>query len=258
MARSWASRSSGDFDSHEVRDVGDVHAQPPVAVFQSLERNGVVEIAGIDRVDRDDRFVRQIACGPPIDSSNCSASLAGFFQRVVGEIAGQVEFADDRQRIDARRAAGPSTSMITPSPSWNVRREADHLEDDFVVGLGVLRAGIADVDRPREQACRRLAHSRCRPASKYVPTNWCVSRSRISTISPSGLPAADIALARNRDQHRVADGGIARVIGGDEDIAAAIGRRCYAAGAHEAEAGAHAAEDAGDALAREFAAIVCR
>ena len=46
---------------------------------------------------------------------------------------------------------GPSTSVITPSPSWNVRGEADHLEDDLVVGLGVLGAGIADQNRLREE-----------------------------------------------------------------------------------------------------------
>ncbi len=28
-----------------------------------------------------------------------------------------------------------------------VRREADHFKHDFVVGLGIFRAGVADVDR---------------------------------------------------------------------------------------------------------------
>ena len=44
----------------------------------------------------------------------------------------------------------PSTSTITPSPSRDVRREADHLDHDLVVGLHALRAGVADVDRLRE------------------------------------------------------------------------------------------------------------
>ena len=42
----------------------------------------------------------------------------GLVQRVGGKPLGQVELANDRQRVDARRARGPSTSMITPSPSW--------------------------------------------------------------------------------------------------------------------------------------------
>ena len=46
---------------------------------------------------------------------------------------------------------GPSTSVITPSPSCVVRGKADHLDDDLVVGLGVLGAGIAEQDRLREQ-----------------------------------------------------------------------------------------------------------
>ena len=46
---------------------------------------------------------------------------------------------------------GPSTSAITPFAVVQRRGKADHLDDHFVVGLGVLRAGIADVDRPGEQ-----------------------------------------------------------------------------------------------------------
>ena len=40
---------------HEVRDIGDVDAEQPVAVVDAFERDGVVEVAGVDRVDRDDR-----------------------------------------------------------------------------------------------------------------------------------------------------------------------------------------------------------
>ena len=46
------------FRLHEVRDVGDVHAEQPVAVVEPLERNRIVEVAGVDRVDRDDRLGR--------------------------------------------------------------------------------------------------------------------------------------------------------------------------------------------------------
>ncbi len=46
---------------HEVRHVGDVDAQQPVAVLQPFERNRIVEVAGVDGVDRDDRLIREIA-----------------------------------------------------------------------------------------------------------------------------------------------------------------------------------------------------
>ena len=48
---------------HEVRHVGDVHAQQPVAVVVPLQRDRVVEVAGVDRVDRDDRLVGEVV--PP-------------------------------------------------------------------------------------------------------------------------------------------------------------------------------------------------
>ena len=48
------------FLADEVRDVGDVHAQPPETVFEMDQRDGVVEIAGVDGVDGDDGFGGQI------------------------------------------------------------------------------------------------------------------------------------------------------------------------------------------------------
>ena len=49
---------------HEVRHVGDVHAQPPVAVVGLRQRDRVVEIAGVDRIDRDRDQARSGRCGP--------------------------------------------------------------------------------------------------------------------------------------------------------------------------------------------------
>ena len=88
---------------------------------------------------------------PPIDSSNASACRSGLVERVFGEMVGQVELADDRERIDARLAARAEHFGDHALAVVQRRGEADHLDDHFVVGLGVLRAGIADVDRPGEQ-----------------------------------------------------------------------------------------------------------
>ena len=44
-----------------MRDVGDVHPQPPAARLRTLDGNGVVEVAGIHRVDREDEAVPDIA-----------------------------------------------------------------------------------------------------------------------------------------------------------------------------------------------------
>ena len=139
------------FVPHKMRHVGNVHAQPPVAVVQSLQRNGIVEIAGIDRIDGDDRLAGQIdpavrptrQTSPPDARASSSASS--------GKLARQIVFANDRQRIDARRAFAAQHFGNHPFAVVKVRRKADHLEHDFVVRLRVLRAGIAHVHRPREQ-----------------------------------------------------------------------------------------------------------
>ena len=44
----------------EVRNVGDVDAQPPMPVVELFQRDGVVIVAGIDGIDRDDRLAGQI------------------------------------------------------------------------------------------------------------------------------------------------------------------------------------------------------
>ena len=70
----------------------------------------------------------------PIDSSNLSACLRAFVERVVGELARQVELVDDRHRVDARLAARAEHFDDHAFAVADVRREADHLDDDLVVG----------------------------------------------------------------------------------------------------------------------------
>ena len=47
--------------SHIVRDIGDVDAQLVAAIGRALQRNGIVKVARVDRVDRNDKAVAQIA-----------------------------------------------------------------------------------------------------------------------------------------------------------------------------------------------------
>ena len=82
---------------HEMGDVGDVHAQAPMAVVGPFQRNGVVEIAGVDRVDRDHRHPGQVLTAVEVSrASNASACCARFFEDVVGEVLGQAELPHDR------------------------------------------------------------------------------------------------------------------------------------------------------------------
>ena len=143
----------------EVRNVGNVHAQPPMAVVELLQGNGVVEIAGVDRIDRDDRLAGQIE--PAFDRLvEAGRLLPGLFQGVRGELLGQVELADDRERIDARLALRPQDLDDHPFAVVHGRGEADHFHDHFVVGPGVLGPGIADKDRLGEERAVDLHEGR--------------------------------------------------------------------------------------------------
>ena len=124
----------------EVRNVGNVDAQPPMAVVELLQGNGVVKIAGVDRIDRDDRLAGQIE--PAFDRLvEAGRLLPGLVQGVLGEFFGQVELADDRERIDARLALRPQDFGDHSFAAMHGRGEADHFHDHFVVGPGVLAPG---------------------------------------------------------------------------------------------------------------------
>ena len=97
---------------------------------------------------------------PSIDSSKRVGLLPGLVQGVVGELLGQVELADDRERIDARLALRPQHLDDHAFAVVHGRGEADHLDDHLVVGPGVLRAGIADVDRLGEERAVDLHEGR--------------------------------------------------------------------------------------------------
>jgi hypothetical protein len=87
------------FDPHEMRHVGNVNAQSPVTIFQSLDGNGIVEIAGIDRIDRDCDLLGQIG-SPRTDALvECLGLQSRLFDRVVGEF-GHVHAALHRQLLD--------------------------------------------------------------------------------------------------------------------------------------------------------------
>ena len=117
---------------------------------EPLQRNGVVEIAGVDRVDRHDRLAGQVQ--PAADRFvEPLGLLPGLVQGVFGELLGQVELADDRERVDARLALRAEHLDDHAFAVVDRRGEADHLDDHLVVGPGVLRPGIAHVDRLGEQ-----------------------------------------------------------------------------------------------------------
>ena len=163
MARSRASRSSAVSRADEMRHVGDVHAQPPAAVVELLQRDRVVEIAGVDRIDRDDRLAGEVRAVADRFVERFGLPRGPRPARPPAKLVGEVELADDRKRVDARLSARAEHFGDHAFAVVKRRREADHLDDDFVVGLGVFRARIADADRLGEQRAVDLHVGRARP-----------------------------------------------------------------------------------------------
>src|SRR5437868_4701948 len=69
--------------------------------------NRVVEVAGVDRVDRDNRLVGEIQPPFQVILVELLGLLAGLGMNLFGKFVGETEFVNDRKRVDTRLAAGP-------------------------------------------------------------------------------------------------------------------------------------------------------
>ena len=212
----------------EVRNVGNVDAQPPMPVVELYQRNGVVEIAGVDRINRDDRLAGQVEAVAD-RLVEAVGLLPGLVQGVLGELFGQAELADDGKRIDARLALRPQDLDDHALAVMDGRGKADHLDDHLVVGPGVLRAGIADEDRLGEELAIDLHEGRALrlevradelPRLPLDDLHDAPARAKSSAgfLGASPLDVLDF------DGHHVAAGRIERVFGRDEDVVGSSGR----------------------------------
>ena len=184
----------------EVRHIGDVHAEQPVTPVDPLQRDRVVEVAGVDRIDRHDHAVGEI---PSAGRHLLPESLrlpAGLGQRPLGKRAGQGKLMDHRERVDASLAGGAEHLDDHALAVAEVRRKPHHLHDHFVVLADALRTGIADRHRPRKiraidphpAAAGRLeiaAHKARGTARDDL--HDLARRSRAADIAASGEPHAD-------------------------------------------------------------------
>ena len=135
----------------EVRDVGDVHAQQPVAPLDPLQRDRVVEVAGIDGIDRHDHAVSEIAAGGRDRLVEPIGLGPRVVERLFGERSGQAELVDHRLRVHAHVARLPEHLHHHALAVAEVRGKPHHLHHDLVVRVHALGAGIAHRDRPRHR-----------------------------------------------------------------------------------------------------------
>ena len=132
---------------HVVRDIRDVHAQPVVAVRQALDRNRVVEVAGVLAVDGDDDAVAEVGAAgdvllrapaapirsaSAITSGGCSSGMACLRRMISVSTPGS--------------SIAPSTSVTTPRGRVAGRAMARDLDQHHLAGFGARRVRARDED----------------------------------------------------------------------------------------------------------------
>ena len=85
---------------HVVRDVRDVHAQPVVAVRQTLDRDRVVEVTGVLAVDGHRRDTAKIGAALDVALFHNQSEPRGLGDGVLAVRVRDVELADDDLRVD--------------------------------------------------------------------------------------------------------------------------------------------------------------
>ena len=214
---------------HEVSHVGDVHAEGPLVGARVMaDRDGVVEVLGVRRIDREREKVSQVvAVGPgaPRLGLEGPVRLAGSLDDGVGELRPQAVGRDDRLGLHvrlARLAEHPGDDPLGDVPVIRVVHELDH---DLVAGprpSGALGVRVADehglVEHPAVGLDEPL------PAALEEHTNEVVPPPLEHLEDAAGegaaarpAPAAP-ALADHLRPHAVAGDGVAGAAGRHEEI----------------------------------------
>ena len=119
-----------------VRHIGDVDAEPEVTVRKSLDRNRIVEIAGVLAVDRDRRHAAKVRAALDVALLDDGAEPRGFGNGLLGMAVGNAELADDDLRVDAG-FVDPSEHFDDPANGTSCRgRPSRDLDQYHLAGLG--------------------------------------------------------------------------------------------------------------------------
>ncbi len=89
--------------AHVVRDIGDVYAEPVMAVGQLLDRDRIVEIASVLAVDGDGHQRAEVGAAADVALGDRGAELERLGNRLAGVRVRDAVFADDDLGVDARR-----------------------------------------------------------------------------------------------------------------------------------------------------------
>ena len=131
---------------HIVRDVGDVHSQPHMAVLQPLDRDRVVEIPRVLAVDGDGLCAPEVGAPADVALVHGGADAPRLLDGLVGVGVGDIEFPDDDPRVDACLLDASEHFRHTTDRTARRRGPSGDLHEHHVARLGGRRLPGGDVD----------------------------------------------------------------------------------------------------------------
>ncbi len=132
--------------THVVRDVGDMHAEPVVAVLQSLDRDRVVEIARVLAVDGDDLAVAKIGAAGDVLVADRGADALGLGDRLGAVLVRDAVLAKNDLGVDARVVDVAEHFDDSARRSARRRRPARHFDGHHLPRFGIPGLGARDLD----------------------------------------------------------------------------------------------------------------
>jgi hypothetical protein len=202
---------------HVVRDIGDVHSQPEMAVRQPRQRNRVVEIARVLAVDRHYRPIAKV--GPALDVAiaDVFAETPRFGDRFRSVRIGNLVLVNDDLGIDAGviRVA----QHLGDAADWTASggRPLGDLDDHHVVLLSVARLASRDPDVGRHPFVE--GHDPRQPGGLEIEPAHDRRGSALQHLENAPLGPAVGPLPLHSNDDAIAVHGAAELVGGHDDVA---------------------------------------
>src|SRR5262249_38100561 len=129
----------------------DVNRQLPVAGIRlPMERDGVVEILGVDWADGDDELLGEILSTGEIVFAEFERLLAGLGGHFLRELVGDAARSHDGRLADFRVTSAAEDFGDDPLSAFQGRRESHHLDDNLVVRPHSFHTRVRYFDTMRE------------------------------------------------------------------------------------------------------------
>ena len=131
--------------SHIVRNVSDMHTQLVATLGRALKRNGIVKVARVDRVDRDDKAVAQIAAERVLKRrGHIERKPLGLVQRGLGIAIGIAVTRHHVLNAQIGRVISANAAFDRHGARFQARRVGQNARDNGItrVDAQTIRRGI--------------------------------------------------------------------------------------------------------------------